>query len=254
MVASLLRGRFREIPRTFGGLSFIRDRLREIPALRKAVSKMRSKYLKYSTPERFSHYLSKEGMKGLHLGCGAHLLEGWLNTDVIYVKDGAYLDITKTFPLPSSSFDYIFAEHVIEHISYQQGIELMKECYRVLKPGGVARFVTPSLERLTALYQEPISSHQEAYLKQFLSLWAPGVDSKVGRCFVLDNIFREHGHQFIYDENCLRDSLQKAGFTKINFGTVGSSTNPHLQDLEGRSKTPIKDLNQYESMVVEAIR
>ena len=63
-----------------------------------------------------------------------------------------YMDATALFPLPDASFDYIFSEHVIEHMSYADGGRMLRECLGVLKPGGRIRIATPNLVRLLGLY------------------------------------------------------------------------------------------------------
>jgi predicted SAM-dependent methyltransferase len=50
-------------------------------------------------------------------------------------------------------FDYVFSEHMIEHVSYAEGLLMLRECLRVLKPGGRIRIATPSLEVLLDLYK-----------------------------------------------------------------------------------------------------
>ena len=74
-----------------------------------------------------------------------------------------YLDATQTFPLPDCSFDYIFSEHMIEHVTYQNGKRMILECYRVLKPGGLLRISTPDLSFLVDLYKDIIKGTYLAY-------------------------------------------------------------------------------------------
>ena len=50
-----------------------------------------------------------------------------------------YMDATEPFPLPSQSFDAVHCEHVIEHVAYEAGMTMLRECRRVLRPGGVLR-------------------------------------------------------------------------------------------------------------------
>lgn len=56
----------------------------------------------------------------------------------------AQVDVQRTFPFKDSSFTSIDCQHVIEHV--ESPLFLMKECLRVLKPGGRAVIVTPNVQ------------------------------------------------------------------------------------------------------------
>jgi predicted SAM-dependent methyltransferase len=51
---------------------------------------------------------------------------------------------------PSNSFDAVTMRHVIEHI--YEPLELLKECHRILKPGGSLVIETPNMESLSSRY------------------------------------------------------------------------------------------------------
>jgi ubiquinone/menaquinone biosynthesis C-methylase UbiE len=57
-----------------------------------------------------------------------------LNTDLLW--GSFYLDVSRPLPLPSATFTHAFGEHVIEHITERQGLQFLRELYRVLRPGG----------------------------------------------------------------------------------------------------------------------
>ena len=184
------------------------------------------------------------GFKKLHLGCGENLLSGWFNTDLHPTGPSvATLDVTKPFPFPSSSLEEIFSEHMIEHIPYVDAIDMLKECYRVLQPGGKIRISTPNLTFLVALY-EPKSELQKRYIKwsseTFIS-WAP----KPSSTFVINNFFRDWGHKFIFDEPTLREAFATVGFVNIITCPLGP--------LENQSRMPDGFL-QLETLTLEAIK
>jgi SAM-dependent methyltransferase len=52
-------------------------------------------------------------------------------------------DLSQPFPLPDSSVDRILSEHFFEHMAEVDVAALLKECYRVLKPGGFLRIAVP---------------------------------------------------------------------------------------------------------------
>jgi SAM-dependent methyltransferase len=94
-------------------------------------------------------YLAQSKVKKLHIGCGKNVLPGWLNMDALpLLPDVLYLDATRRFSFKDAAFDYIFSEHMIEHISYQHGLNMLAECRRVLQPSGKIRISTPDLNFL----------------------------------------------------------------------------------------------------------
>jgi predicted SAM-dependent methyltransferase len=52
-------------------------------------------------------------------------------------------NLTEPFPLPDNSVDRILAEEVLEHLSMPDVGQLLMECYRILKPGGMMRIGVP---------------------------------------------------------------------------------------------------------------
>ncbi len=101
-------------------------------------------------------YLGRHAVRKLHIGCGGNPLEGWLNTE--YEPRAPlsvmYLDASRPFPIPSDSFDLIFSEHMIEHVPLGAAFNMLQECGRVLRPGGLVRISTPPLEYLIKLVLE----------------------------------------------------------------------------------------------------
>jgi len=92
-------------------------------------------------------YLQTHQLKKLQLGTSNNFLDGWLNTDVLPDHaSAAYLDATVRFPFDDTTFDYIMAEHMIEDVEYQAAQFMLRECFRVLKPGGRVRFATQIYE------------------------------------------------------------------------------------------------------------
>src|SRR5262245_5010551 len=101
---------------------------------------------------RIQEYLRESSAKKLQLGAGPTTLPGWLCTDLAPTSVSmVHLDVTKPFPFENVVFDYIFSEHLIEHISWNDGAAMLRECHRVLKPGGIIRIATPDLAVLLDL-------------------------------------------------------------------------------------------------------
>ena len=69
----------------------------------------------------------------------------------------------------------------------------------------------------------------------------------------LNNFFRSWGHEFIYDEQTLRQALEAVGFVGIEEWPIGESEEPELAGLE-RHLPDEAEFNEYETLVVEARR
>src|SRR4028119_2083578 len=63
-----------------------------------------------------NHFKNSKKSK-LHIGAGLYRIEGWLNSDYTPKPGVIVVDATKEFPFENSSFDYIYCEHMIEHIT-----------------------------------------------------------------------------------------------------------------------------------------
>src|SRR5271167_525345 len=100
----------------------------------------------------------------LQLGCGINLLPGWVNTDNAPLPGADYLDFTKPFPFFDEVFTAVFCEHTIEHISKSDASRMIREVFRILKPGGLFRIVTPSLENFCRLMLQSDSASAQQYL------------------------------------------------------------------------------------------
>ena len=199
-------------------------------------------------------YLKKHRIRKLNLACWPHPEEGWLNTDLYGNREITPLDLTKNFPIGDNKFDYIFCEHAIEHFDINQGIKILQECYRILKPGGKTRIATPEINFLIRLYQKQKSPTQKKYIlwagKAFFDKPQYSTDT-----FIINNFFRAWGHKFIYDYKTLKSILEDVGFENVRKATPGQSLDPNLRNMESHWKSiGRKDFNNLETFVAEAIK
>lgn len=197
-------------------------------------------------------YLRNHPVRKLQLGSGLKLLDGWLNTDCsLTFKAKCFLDLTRPFPLPDKTFDYVFSEHVIEHFTYPEGIAMLKESCRVLKPGGSIRVACPDLRVYTGLFSAEKTALQEQLIKSEVDSSLPHIRI-YKESFVLNNALRNWGHKFVYDEETLRLALESAGFVEIKRFQPGESDDANLQGLEYRG--PGQEMKLFQTQVLQAKR
>jgi predicted SAM-dependent methyltransferase len=196
-------------------------------------------------------YLKSYPVCKLHVGCGGFALPGWLNSDLSPLNRGGIvnIDATERLPFLDNSFDYIFSEHFIEHLAYTEGRFFLSECWRVLKPGGVCRVATPRLELLIDLYTDRAGRY-DAYARSSFDRWVGG--DLFSRALVVNNFFHNWGHRCVYDYETLTGVLQRAGFARLTPCEIGESRHAPLRGLERHGALTSEELNQLETMVVEA--
>jgi predicted SAM-dependent methyltransferase len=96
----------------------------------------------------------KDKLPYLNVGCGTKYHRDWVNIDM-YAKsfDVIRHNIMKGIPYPDDYFEIVYHSQVLEHIQKDKALDFMKECHRVLKPGGMIRVVVPDLENIIDEYR-----------------------------------------------------------------------------------------------------
>jgi predicted SAM-dependent methyltransferase len=95
----------------------------------------------------------------LNLGCGGCFHRDWVNVDFVS-SDPAVIkhDLREKLPFGDSSFSVVYHSHVLEHLPRRAAPGFIRECHRVLKPGGILRVVVPDLEGIARLYLENLDA------------------------------------------------------------------------------------------------
>jgi len=176
-------------------------------------------------------------MKKIQFGCGANRLEGWENFE-------AEVDITKPLPQKESEVDFIFIEHLLEHITQKDAYNFLKECHRVLKLDGVIRIVIPDLRKI-------YEGCNQDYLN-FISVFFPA-GTKMKLQDAIEAIIFKHNHQSYWNSELLVTVLSIIGF-KCSIERYRESRMPELQDIDGHWKVMGFERCLMESIVIEAMK
>lgn len=221
-------------------------------ALRDRMERKKRK-IKRGEQSIIKEYLSQNGSKKLHIGCCDHLIGGWLNSDIIPTSEHVLrMDACKRFPFDDEVFSYVFSEHTIEHMTYRDGLAMLKESHRVLHIDGKIRISTPDLRFLIDLYQDNKTDLQTEYIQWATKHFIPDAPH-ADDTFVINNFVRDWGHLFIYDEKTLRSSLESVGFTDIVRCELNDSEHDELRNLENDARMPV-GMMALESFSLEATK
>jgi SAM-dependent methyltransferase len=115
----------------------------------------------------------------LNLGCGDHIIDGWVNADVNLAAMGegaVLLDLYHpTLPWDDDTFDQVLMSHTLEHIPLEDGLyvtdpalwvydksgdrveictvqSVLAEVRRVLEPGGALLAIGPDFNRVLSFF------------------------------------------------------------------------------------------------------
>jgi predicted SAM-dependent methyltransferase len=141
----------------------------------------------------------------LHIGCGTNIMKGWVNidSDKALIPDMT-LDVTEGLPFKDNSVSFIFSEDFIEHVTLERAEKFLETCYRILKPGGVMRIVTPDLQTIVRTYVD----RQEEALDWFRKTFGCRTHGEM-----LNTAMTMGGHSFMFDKETLMLILEKSGFS-----------------------------------------
>jgi predicted SAM-dependent methyltransferase len=139
----------------------------------------------------------------LNLGCANDIKEGYINVDLFHndprvkISDVRNLDFVE-----SNTAEEVYAKDILEHITFTDGHEALKEWYRVLKPGG-------------RLYVQTINFdlQVEAFQRGFWSLADYNYMLFAGPGWVDDYSRPQDFHKSVYTVSYMTKLLENLGFT-----------------------------------------
>lgn len=119
----------------------IKQGLKKVPVLGPMAQGAYFYYGRWSGTYQLRRQLQGQSAIKLVVGAEANYKEGWLPTS------RKFLDLLKPDDwhrfFEPNSIDVILAEHVWEHLNYEQGVIAAQTCATFLKPGGYARIAVP---------------------------------------------------------------------------------------------------------------
>lgn len=218
---------------------------------------------------------NSRNLRRLHLGCGLITPPGWINIDgswnarlakhaairralhllgllpadkllVPWKPDVFIHDVRKPLPFAANSASAIYASHLFEHLHFEEGTKLIRECFRVLVRGGILRIVVPDLNAAIREYlgeqpfgtpPEDLSSLKPAdRLNQRLLLRSPTPRS--GSLFyrLYCSLKDFENHKWMYDADSLTAQFERGGFVEIQAMDLHVSRIDGIEQVEDPSR------------------
>lgn len=201
----------------------------------------------------------------LNLGCGSCIVEGWVNVDWSigarmarvpllsvatkwlglfrneWSKEIFIHNLSCPFPWSSNSIDVCYSSHTLEHLDRDDGMHFLRECHRVLKPGGILRVVVPDLNAIVSKYSEGSLIATE-FLDE-LGVLFQKPNNRVKRLLLP---FISFPHKCMYDQNSLLSCFRMAGFN-------ARLACPFQSEISGISLIEHRD-RIIEAVIVEGIK
>ncbi len=167
----------------------------------------------------------------LNLGCGSSTPNGWVNVDYalgarlaripmfrtvnkriklfnLDWNDSIHIhNLTKPLPWKDASIDVVYTSHTLEHFPQRGGLNLLKECHRILRQGGIIRIVVPDLAAIVKRYLDG-KIRADEFIENLHVLYS-GEDSSLKS--KLAPFFR-FPHKCMYDTPTLLSILQELKF------------------------------------------
>jgi predicted SAM-dependent methyltransferase len=182
--------------------------------------------------------------KFLNIGFWSQLEAGKIYKNLNGTNDTFMLnhDLRLGIPADNNSLDLVYHSHMLEHLSYQEGIIFIRECYRVLKLGGKMRILVPDLELWINAYINNNSFFFEQYRRD------GGIDKEiyVTKAAVFMGMLHNHDHKCGYDFESLKWMVEHVGFSDIKRTLYASSDIEDIEIIE--STDPLKTM---ESLCLE---
>jgi SAM-dependent methyltransferase len=217
-----------------------------------------------SARSRFPVKRLVDGRALLNLGSSTHVAPGWNNIDFSWIirlgrhrrlaaglhrwgllsqprferiqqldPDTIVWNLRRGIPFPDGTFDVVYHSHLLEHIDRDAAPGFLRECLRVLRPGGLIRVVVPDLELLASEYLQHVedfdrgdaranpSQAAEAIFDQMI-VRTPKVRAeqrpivRLAEALLIGNTGRNGVlHRWMYDRLSLANLLSEVGYANV---------------------------------------
>ena len=216
-----------------------------------------------SAPQREQVVAERGGTK-LNIGCGPIQPEGWVNVDgsnrawlasklpwldraltsiglispTEFTRETACYDIRRGLRESDGSVSCIYCGELLEHLTRDEGERFLRECFRVLEPGGVLRLRVPDNYEFWRQY---VAEFEQQRCQANGSTSGEIPHARWVEMFFRDICVRRpwlgsmgHFHKWMYDELSLGSVLSGVGFVEVERRRLHESRISDIAAVENR--------------------
>lgn len=178
--------------------------------------------------------LKRLSVKKINMCCGTQKIPGYFGIDINKGSD-LQIDLSKNdLPFSDDSLDGVVCISAINYFNRTRAQELIKEVYRTLKKGGVARFGVQDMESIARKYVEKdmqfffqkLPDGRERFegptIGDKFAAWLYGYEIRGIPC------------RYFYDYESLAFLFKTAGFSVIERKVFQESRLEHIQTIDNR--------------------
>lgn len=166
----------------------------------------------------------------LNIGCGEKKFKGWINVDLGLNSD-LNIDVRDGLPFKDNSVDFIYNEHFLEHLSFNECYKVLLEFYRCLKKDGVVRMALPDLDYIIKKYNQDWKNQDWLSWSRYKFIKTRGQ--------MINFSIRGSNHKYLYNQEDLRNQLIKVNFKEIICCDFNKSHYKELCNLETRKDSKL---------------
>jgi predicted SAM-dependent methyltransferase len=158
----------------------------------------------------------------LELGCGTQVKNGFIGVDIHWQVDYPF-DLRLGLPFPDETISYIYSEHTLEHLYFNELKYLLTECHRVLKNDGIFSVAVPRVDIMLNAYN---SSDEE--FRKAVSYSYPG-ELKTRLDIINFMFYMDSQHRNAFDKFNLEFALNEAGFREVREREFDEKLDMHIR-------------------------
>jgi predicted SAM-dependent methyltransferase len=199
----------------------------------KAIRLYKGKKVKKRAQSLVKRLIVKKGNVNLEIGSGPkNGVDNWITLDICDGCDIKY-NLLDGIPFPDESVNMIYASHFFEHFYYNDLLNLLLECKRVLKSEGIISICVPDSSIYIRKYLNPDQVKLGPLYEKAVEINAP-ID------YVNYMAYMNGNHKYMFDQYNMKIILTRIGFRNCDLREFDSKL-----DLESR---------KWESLHFEAIK